>query len=60
MPNTENPSMEEIMAEQLSSLYAEKELLEKELGLSDAEDIVMMVRSLVQQLEVLYQDGEHA
>lgn len=40
--------------EQLSVLYAEKELLEKEIGVSSAEDVIAMIRSLEEQLNVLY------
>jgi hypothetical protein len=40
--------------EQLSTLYAEKELLEKELGVSSAEDVIAMIRSLEEQLNALY------
>jgi hypothetical protein len=42
------------MDEQLSTLYAEKELLLNALGVSDAEDIITMVRSLEEQLSALY------
>jgi hypothetical protein len=58
MTHTEDSSMENIMAEQLASLYAEKELLEQELGISDAEDVVTMVRNLIHQLEEFYREGE--
>lgn len=40
--------------EQLCALYAEKELLEKEIGVSSAEDVIAMIRSLEEQLNVLY------
>jgi hypothetical protein len=40
--------------EQLSALYAEKELLEKEVGVSNAEDLISMIRSLEEQLSSLY------
>ncbi len=39
---------------QLDSLYAEKELLEKELGISDPVQIVRMIQSMQIQLEDLY------
>lgn len=39
---------------QLHSLYAEKELLEKELGTSDPEQIAAMIQSMQIQLEDLY------
>ncbi|MCU0427065.1 MAG: hypothetical protein MUF71_15715 [Candidatus Kapabacteria bacterium] len=42
--------------EQLQDLYREKELLETSLGISDAEDIIAMVRSLEEQLSALYAD----
>jgi hypothetical protein len=44
--------------EQLSALYAEKELLEKELGVSSAEDIIVMIRSLEEQLKALYAEAQ--
>ena len=47
---------EESMSEQLSMLYAEKELLAKELGVSDAHDVIEMVRSMSDQLSALYTD----
>ena len=40
--------------EQLTALYAEKELLEKEVGVSNAEDLISMIRSLEEQLSSLY------
>lgn len=46
------------MEGQLSLLYAEKELLEKELGTSDAQEIIAMVKSLEEQLNVLYAEKE--
>ena len=39
---------------QLSELYAEKELLENSLGISSADDVILMVRSLEEQLSALY------
>jgi hypothetical protein len=40
--------------EQLSAVYAEKERLAAALGVSDADEIIEMVRSLEEQLCVLY------
>jgi hypothetical protein len=51
--------MEEVgMDTQLASLYAEKELLERELGISDASDLVLMVRNMEAQLGALYEERE--
>lgn len=50
---------EEVIAscdEQLQALYAEKEQLETALGVSNAEDIIAMVRSLEEQLQALYEE----
>lgn len=44
---------------QLVSLYAERGHLERELGVSDANEIVTMVRSLEAQLRDLYSHREH-
>lgn len=46
------------MEAQLVSLYEEKELLERELGVSDAEVLVAMVRSMEEQLVSLYAEKE--
>lgn len=46
------------MEAQLADLYAERELLERELNISDAAEIVAMVRSLEGQLIDLYQERE--
>ncbi|MGI4788641.1 MAG: hypothetical protein ACRYFS_07300 [Janthinobacterium lividum] len=43
---------------QLNSLYEDREYLERELGLSDARELVTMVRSLEAQLIDLYQQQE--
>lgn len=43
----------------LESLYAERELLQKELGVSSAEQILWMVRSLEAQLVALYSPPGH-
>lgn len=44
---------------QLNLLYSEKEYLEKELNVSNAEDLISMVRSLSMQLEDLYREREN-
>lgn len=44
------------LEEQLQSLYAEKEQLDKALGISSADDIITMVRSLEEQLDSLYEE----
>ncbi len=46
------------MEAQLVSLYEEKELLERELGVSDAEVLVAMIRSMEEQLVSLYAEKE--
>ena len=43
------------MEDQLEALYAERDWLQQEIGASDAESIVDMVRSLESQLNDLYQ-----
>lgn len=43
---------------QLEALYFEKEQLEKEIGISDAKDIIAMVQNLEEQLVDLYQEKE--
>ncbi len=48
------------MEAQLIALYAEREQLHEELGVSDAADIIAMVRSLEVQLNDLYQEKEEA
>lgn len=45
---------------QLLSLYGDRELLHRELGTADADEIVAMVRSLEAQLVELYRDKERA
>ena len=45
---------------QLVSLYGEREHLERELGVSEAAEIVSMVRSLEAQLRDLYYHREHS
>lgn len=46
------------LEDQLNSLYAEREVLEKELGLSDAQEIIAMFRSLDAQLVTMYATRE--
>ena len=48
------PSVESGLVAQLESLYAERETLHRELGCSDAEGILLMFRSLEEQLADLY------
>lgn len=43
---------------QLEAVYADRELLQKELGVSDARDLIHMVRSMEIQLNDLYRDQE--
>ena len=44
--------------QQLEALYAERERLERELGLASADDIIEMVEGLATQLDDLYGDRE--
>ena len=44
--------------QQLEALYAERERLERELGLASADDIIEMVEGLATQLDDLYRDRE--
>jgi len=46
------------LEDQVNSLYAEREILEKELGLSDAQEIISMFRSLDAQLVTMYATRE--
>lgn len=48
----------ESMEAQMKELYAERELLERELDTADAEQIVSMIRSLENQLKTLYHEKE--
>ena len=43
---------------QLKALYSEREKLHSELGVSDAESIITMIRSLTAQLEAFYQKND--
>ncbi len=45
---------------QLNLLYADRERLESELGTSDPDELVEMVRSLEAQLQDLYREKESA
>lgn len=53
-----SPSQLASMEAQMKELYADRELLERELGTSDAEKIVSMVQSLENQLKTLYYEKE--
>ena len=46
------------MEAQLIDLYAQRELLERELGISDAQTLIMMVRSMEAQLVALYEERD--
>ena len=48
------------LTEQVESLYKEKEELEAALGISDARDIILMVRNLEAQLCALYEERQQA
>ncbi len=43
---------------QLTALYEEKERLQRELGVSSADLIIAMVRSMEEQLVALYEEKE--
>lgn len=45
---------------QLKLLYSDKEYLEKELNVSNPEDLILMVNSLSMQLEDLYRERENS
>ena len=45
---------------QLHSLYKEKEELQEALGVSDARDIILMVRNLEEQLCALYKERQES
>ena len=53
-----NPRDHESLVAQLEALYSERERLHAELGISDADSIVTMVRSLTAQLNALYQQKD--
>ena len=44
--------------QQLEALYAERERLERELGVTSADDVIEMVEGLATQLDDLYRDRE--
>lgn len=44
---------------QLETMYAEKELLENEIGVSETEDIISMIRNLEVQLCDMYERFGH-
>ena len=45
---------------QLHSLYKEKEELQNALGVSDARDVILMVRNLEAQLCALYEERQES
>lgn len=55
---TEDTVGEHSLELQLTSLYHEREYLERHLGVSDAQELVSMVRSLESQLRDLYAERE--
>ncbi len=44
------------LAAQLSSLYGEREFLQREIGASDATEVVNMVKSMEAQLKAFYEE----
>jgi len=48
----------EELTQQLDSLYKEKEELQDALGVSDARDVILMVRNLEAQLCALYEERQ--
>jgi len=52
-------TIEELNA-QLTSLYKEKEELQSALGVSDARDVILMVRNLEAQLCALYEERQES
>ena len=52
-------TIEELNA-QLHSLYKEKEELQEALGVSDARDVILMVRNLEEQLCALYAERQES
>ena len=52
-------TIEELNA-QLHSLYKEKEELQDALGVSDARDVILMVRNLEAQLCALYEERQES
>ena len=49
---------DESVVNQLESLYAEKDRLNEELGVSDPDEVIEMVRSLQEQVESLYEEKD--
>jgi hypothetical protein len=43
---------------QLAALYSDREKLEREFGISDADDVVSLIRNFESQLASLYKDRE--
>ena len=50
----QQPSMGNGIQEQLELMYAERELLQTEIGVSDPEEVIGMVRNLEEQLRDFY------
>lgn len=48
--------VEDNMEQQLQMLYAEREQLHREIGVSDTHEVVTMVRSLEDQLRTFYRE----
>ena len=48
------------LIQQLESLYADRELLHRELNVSEAKDLIHMVRSMEAQLVDLYAEQERS
>jgi hypothetical protein len=57
--NEPKPVVADVVA-QLEALYAEREQLEQELGFSDSDTIVEMIRRLEAQLAALYREKEES
>jgi hypothetical protein len=53
-PAADSSGEDNSLVEQLHAMYAERELLEKRLGVSDANDIIAMISNLELQLKEFY------
>ena len=53
-------AMTSSLIQQLESLYADRELLHRELNVSEAKDLIHMVRSMEAQLVDLYAEQERS
>ncbi len=53
-------AMTSSLIQQLESLYADRELLHRELNVSEAKDLIHMVRSMEAQLVDLYAELERS